>query len=549
MLIKNNFNAILNFKGATININALSDTHGQIQYCNRAYNAMLDNDCFEKEQIGKANYLIVGGDWFMSGDKKGFLSKPNKPLAMFQLDMFNNFVKRIKEICPNNMTIFTLGNHEFDGGNEILQKTIKDIDAKVVAGNLDFENSPMLENEINSHKIVKSSITYVEDDKNPNKKYAILNLACAPFNMLYYADMQEGINFIENKNVSQKKIQKEDYEKSLKLVEDEIKAFKKQNKDGVVVLTCHTGSDFAKDCANLGNIDLIFDAHMHEDKMETVNGTSIISLSQNFDKIVNAKIKIDDDGNLTDKIIKTIRPLDEKYASYNKDEFYENLFKADIKNVYQIKSLDDSINSLSIDGIRNNSNSHLANFITDIILSQIQKYDDSVDIFALNSTSIRNGFNLKEGKNVSQFDVLNCLNGLQINQAEIFVNELTGKQLLDVVIDNIISNCNEPKKNPISHYSGLTIKKDEFLKAYFNNESDLYKYVIFEKTNKPIEPDKIYKIANAKKYFKKSKNPVIKELFNTAVPLNKNILDLFVDYFKNNQYIEYAPKTRIISDN
>ena len=74
-------NSNYNFKGATININALSDVHGHIERANSAYKSMLNNETFEKEERGKINYLINGGDWFINGSKSGYKSDLNKVLA------------------------------------------------------------------------------------------------------------------------------------------------------------------------------------------------------------------------------------------------------------------------------------------------------------------------------------------------------------------------------------------------------------------------------------------------------------------------------------
>ena len=62
----NPFNMTPSFKGANISITALSDTHGSLELTDRGYRAIINNDVFEKEEKGKAKYLIIGGDWFIS---------------------------------------------------------------------------------------------------------------------------------------------------------------------------------------------------------------------------------------------------------------------------------------------------------------------------------------------------------------------------------------------------------------------------------------------------------------------------------------------------
>lgn len=540
-----NISSLISFKGATININALSDVHGHLEIADRAYSALLENDCFEKEEKGKANYLIVGGDFYISGDKKGFLTDPNKPLSMFQADLLNKLISEIKKISPKNITIFAPGNHELDGGEETFKKIVSKTDAHFIATNLDFKLSPLLNEEIEKDKITDSRIDFIDDDKDETKKHAILNITALPFNMKYYMGEPSMINFLDNVNKPQKRIASDEYQNSLDKISEKIKEFKEKYPSGVVILTCHTGANFAQKCAQMGGMDLILDAHMHENKEKIVNGIPIISLGQNFERLLNAKIIIDDDGNVK-KEYKILNPKEKDLSEDNViTRFYNNLFKKDYKKIYEIKSSDPSIKKLSIDGIRCGQN-HLANFVTDVILSEIQKYDETVELFALNASSIRGGFELKKGKNVSQFELLNCLNGIQKKQGDIFINEFVGKDLIRIILDNIIFNSIDEQKNPLFQYSGIKVQKDKMLEDWIENAQieNLYKYVIVEKTGKILEADKMYKMANTEKYFIKTKNPFIKSFSKKAVPLNKNVLDLFIDYFNNNDEIIYNPTIR-----
>lgn len=189
----------LNFKGATININALSDTHGHLELADSAYQTLIQNDAFESEEKGKANYLITGGDWFISGDKKGFQSNPNQPLAKFQEIIFNKFIGKIKEDFPNLKVIFCLGNHDDDGGNKLLLDNIKNIDAQTIISNIDLNDPKDFSEALKNGDIIDSKIDFIEDDKDPNLVHAVLNLDVCPINFEYYQKDSKNFGLLDNK--------------------------------------------------------------------------------------------------------------------------------------------------------------------------------------------------------------------------------------------------------------------------------------------------------------------------------------------------------------
>lgn len=539
----------LYFKGATININALSDTHGKLPLADRAYQTLVNkkNDCFEKEEKDKINYLILGGDWFISGGKKGFLSSPDKPLMKFQSQVLNKFISEIKEKYPKTKTIFVPGNHDFDGGVDLFMDTMKETEAEIIFSNLDFNNSPKALDAIKEGKFIDSKIDFVSDDKNKDKEYAILNLGIAPINMSYYQSDLEGLNLIDNINIAQKFIQPEQYEKTQNIVSDKIKEFKEKYPDGVVILTCHTGVNFADKCAeNIQDINLILNGHEHKSGVRFVNNTPIIEMSQNFKKVINAKIQINDNGSVDKIFIDGKDPLEDEYSDGEIGKFYKNLFSNDLKPTYTLSVKNSGTQELSINNVRN-KNSYLANFVVDAILDSINKKDETVQIFALNASSIRNGFRVGEKPTITPFNVSNCLNGINYNQGEIYISEVNGLELSQMVLDNFLFNQIDTEKNPLIHYAGLKINKSDLMEAYDSGKSDeeLCKYVILKETNEPIKPDKTYKIANPEKFFIKSTDDKIKELKKASYPLDLNVHDAFSDYFKRNPVSEIELENRL----
>ena len=79
----------------------------------------------------------------------------------------------------------------------------------------------------------------------------------------------------------------------------------------------------------------------------------------------------------------------------------------------------------------------------------IKEIDPEVDVFALNSSSIRNGFKLGDEPSVTPFEVLNCLNGINHKIGQIVVNEVTGRELIYMILDNFRFNKLNPERNTI----------------------------------------------------------------------------------------------------
>lgn len=521
------------FKGATININAFSDTHGEIFLANSALEEMKQRqtDIFVPQEKGYANITAICGDWFMDGSKKGYKTAPNKESGRFQLDIFNEFMKQLKEIAPDNKAIFTAGNHEFDGGVKLLAQIFRDIDAEILMTNLDLQNSPAFETSISDGKIINQKIMEVEDDKDPNLKHKVLFLGISPVNMIYYQRKLDGLKFTENVEKSQHFVTKEDYKKTLSDCKERIKQFKEENPKGLVVLLSHTGVKFADNLAKEAPVDLIFDGHEHKDDIRFVNRTPIMPLSLNFKKIVNAKIKLDDNGEIDNIKLKSFSPLENKRKGPLL-KLYKKLFKEDLRPTYSIKAQKPQVKKLDITGIREGNN-FLANFVTDSILEEARKKDSTIDFFALNSSSIRRCLKVSSKPSISYFDINSVLSGIKEEEGQIMTTQVTGKELAYLVIDNFLFNRKAPSSNPIIQYSGLIIDRTNLLKAYENNDSlETYtQFIIDENTGETIKPDRIYKIANVEKYFDKSKNYYIKELKKSSEYMGVSVQKLFKEHF------------------
>lgn len=523
------------FKAATVCINALSDTHGELLLANSAVEEMRrrKNDIFTHEGRGNSNIIAVCGDWFMDGAKTGYLSAPEKPLAKFQLEILNEFFNQIRQIAARCVNLFSIGNHDFDGGVPLLDEVLSNMDADVIATNLDIEKSEGFARSIQGGKIFNEKIVEVEDDKDPNLTHKLLFLGIMPVNLQMYQKKLDGVSLSDLNDKPLAMVNEDDYRQTLEVCKNKISDFKKENPNGIVILLCHAGADFADNLAREANIDLVFDGHEHKIKTRIVNKTPIIPLSQNFQKIANARIKINDDGK-----VDVIRLMDFNPSENTRKgpmfRLYKKILRKDIEKQYSLKTDNPDVTSLDVKGIRE-GNSFLANFVTDSILYELKKKDPEIDFFALNASAIRHSLEISDGPSVSSFDVMNVLAGIKEEDGQIMTTVITGNQLLMLVLDNLLFNKIKPQKNPIIHYSGLTIYRQKIIDAFREGISlqRIAEYIIDENTNKPIELDKVYKIANVEKYFNKTQTPEIKALKEKSNYAGCSVHELFRQHFKS----------------
>ena len=541
--INNKFSKNNSFKGAILNINAFSDTHGELSLANQALEEMRSrrNDIFMKtDEKGTANVMAICGDWFMDGGERGYLTNPNREVAKFQLDIFNEFIKQIKSFASNTLTLFTLGNHEFDGGVSLLDDILTGLNAEVLFSNIDISSSIGLQKSISANKIINEKIVEIQDDKNPNVKHKFLFLGISPVNLGSYQNNLSGITLLDNINKPQRYVDRKDYEKTLNDCKKKIAKFKSENPTGHIILMSHTGVQFADTLARESAVDLVFDGHEHKDVIRVVNGTPIVPLSQNFRKVVNAKIKVDDEGTLSDIDLGFFCPL-ENETKGPLSKLYQKLFAKDLKYKYSVRTDNEDIKQLDLEDIRK-GNSFLANFVTDIVLSELRKIDSSIDFFALNSSAIRHPLTVSKKQENSFADVINVLSGIREDEAQVMTTKLSGQDIIYIILDNLIFNQDMPQQNPLIHYSGLILDRTAMIELYNKGHSidDLIKCVTDAKTGKPIDRWRIYKIANVEKYFNKSQNQRIRRLKDISEYTGHNLKELFKNHFLDSNGNLYA---------
>lgn len=520
------------FKGAQMSITAFSDTHGQLEDIGSFWEEIEKNkdDIFLKEGKGKKDVVAVAGDWFMAGNVKGYKSNPDYNSQKYQLLFFNKLMKMFSRMSKSITSIFTIGNHELDAGFEEFSKCARKLNSQIVSTNVDLESSDVLK-----HHALRSKTIEIQDDKDPSLVHKVLFLGVSPGNMSYYNKKLEGIKFLDDVYKPQSKITPDEVKNSINAVKKEIEEFKKENPKGAIVLLDHFGGTFQDELLKQKlPVNVILSAHEHLDYDELKGSALIVKLFQNFKKFENVKINFDDNGDLSG--IKTHAYYPKGLSGTNEmQDFYERVFKKDIEQSYSIPARD-GICDLELKGVRY-KNSYLANYITDVILNRIQKRIPETDFFALNASAIRGPLKTKEGGEVNNINILLTLNGIRNEDANIMLSRVTGREILYMIVENVMSNAQSREKNPLNHYSGLSYNKTMLIKGIQMglDEKNLISF-IRDKNGEPLDLDREYLLANVEKFFLKSKNPFIKELYTsnrTAMTL-LNAKEEFKKHFEEN---------------
>lgn len=540
--------SITTFKGATLNINAFSDTHGQLDNISDFFNTIEQNkrDLFLKNKKGVKNVTAIVGDWYMAGNVRGYLSKPDYNSQKFQLIFFNKLIKQIKHICNSAITIFTPGNHDFDAGFKEFEECIRKMDAKIVASNVDFKNSKKSLGD----KILKSYVVGIQDDKNPDKMHKVLFVGIVPGNMKYYNKKLSGIAFFDNAFKPQASLTPQDVQNTIKEIKKEIDKFKNQNPKGAIVMLDHFGGIFRKELlAQKLPVDIILGAHEHDDFEEHINNTHIITLYQNFKKLQNIKLRFDDDGNID--FVRTRAYYPQKSDRKNPmSSFFEMVFKKDLKTSFYIPA-EDGIKELELKGIRY-QNSYLANYITDVILNRIRKKYPQTDFFALNASAIRGQLKTENSGSINNINLLTTLNGIKEEEANILISRVTGEEILNIILGNLTANAKNKDRNPLMHFSGLKIERTLLLNGLKLGvkKEDLIKFIRKTDTNEPLELEKEYTLANVEKFFLKSKNPIEKEIYASQKTMRTDInakREFRAHFVENINEVKASKEIRIIS--
>lgn len=526
----------ISFGASRINLVSFSDNHGDVLKIPQLIKAIQMNkrDVFEKAaEKSTFNLLAIAGDFFMNPKKLGFLTNPEFTAGDVQYNFLQKLLYSIKSCTPRGCyfeSIYTPGNHCFDAGDEWFFDKMSPSTVTTIMSNIITRRSPLADNCFRNPSInfFPSKIYDIPDDKDSEKIHKLLVLGMTIPCMNYYnPGILTKTEFYDNSNKNDALLEERDLRKTMRVLKYYVRTFKHKYPDGKIIVLSHMGNKISKWMAKAApDINLILNAHDHKDFETMVGSTFILSHGQNSNFFRGSHFIIDDDG--------TVSIQSKKYDT----EPYEQIARKDqkIQEVVNVNLRKDLVplvkfehpNATPEELVLNDSirfsNNLLANYYTSSMKEEAKKYYPDLDLLALPSTIVRNGLksNVKR-TTLNNMDFLKIFNGVDEKRSKLKVGTITGKQLYDLIFENVLNNLKSRTRNALIQWSDIQINRTliRTLKEDLSNPEllDAIK-VRDEKTGdfKRIDFDKNYKIMISDKYLLKEteniKEPAkIKDVF------------------------------------
>ena len=549
----------VNFNGARVNILATSDNHGNVHSLPKFVKTVETNkgDIFlNSEDNSTLNIFAIAGDWFINPSKKGFFTNPNSTNGDIQLRFLKETISSIKEATgkgSNFETIFTMGNHDLDGGDSFIYKVLRTVPMKSLITNVDMQNSPGMRTcqGKNDDKIAKSFVFEIPDDKNPDMKHKVLFVgATIPTMDFYNPSLLKRMCFLDNGNVKDANLKEQDIQKTIGAIAEEVNKFKAENPKGAVVLLSHMGDRLSKIVRdNVPQINVILNGHDHIAKTSLKGKTNINSLGKDNEFIKALNLYFNDDGNLetTDmSMFFTDLTLTDDLAQHPLQLFLKESFKEDMISHLEINDPSGDITELDYGNEIRFSNSYLANYLTSAVKRSISKIDPDVFSVAIQSSIIRGG--LKDGSN--NLDLMKVFDGVSEDLSTLQIGSVSGEELVGLITENIKANLKSPTRNTIIHWSDFQIDRTLISEIQSGKSKKSYDEAIkarnpISKQFEPIDLMKYYKIVLPDKFLIKDDIEWPAKIRGKFIPLNRTYDELFREHLDFLDYkIKITPQTR-----
>ena len=504
------------FKAAQLNIVATSDNHGNLLTYPMLAQTVKNNknDIFVKsEEPSTLNVLAIAGDWFINPSKRGFITNPSTDNGKLQLQFLNKFIDFTNNQTgqeSNFETVFALGNHDLDAGDKFIYKVMDSKKMKTLVTNVDVDNSPKLKKlmEKNSN-IVTKQIFEIPDDKNPELMHKVLFIgATIPSMKFYNPGLLEDLKFFDDCNKKDANLKREDLQNTIAAIRKEVDAFKAENPKGAVVLLSHMGNTISKMVRDdVEGIDVILNGHDHKNLITVKNSTNIDSLGKDNEIIQALNLKFDDDGYL-EKDINTYYTKNTSKVDLEKNPlqvFSRKILSEDLKPLVSLTDISGNKVELPYSEDIRYKNSYLANWLTSAVKRPLRELcnDDEV-IVGVQSSIIRGG--LKDGSN--NLDIMKVFDGVSEDLSNIRIGEITGEELVGLIVENIEGNLKAPKRSTIIQWSDIQVNRTLIGDILANKSKKSFADAVkvrneFTNEFEPINLEKGYKIAIGEKFLVK----------------------------------------------
>ena len=510
----------LNFGSAQMNIVSMADSHGDILSVPQVIKTIQENksEIFDNRSLPSTHsVLAIVGDYYMNPGGKGILTSPRKTFGDIQHAFLEKLIFEVKRnFAPTQKfdTVYTPGNHCFGAGDEwLFDRLIKSPMYSLIT-NVDLEKSPLID-KISKRvpTILPQKIFEIPDSKNPELKNHVLFLGLTIPSMYYNWGNIKHTVFYDQTNKNDVSLTEDDFKNTLALLNKSIKDYKEKYPRGAVVLMTHTGNRISNMFANnVKGIDVILNAHDHKDFSTFVNGTQIFSHGQNNEFVRSINLMFDDAGKLT--MIKNQKfDTSHHIKSARKDTYLQRfvrmLLKKDLKPLVYIDKEKIKANDFIFSNEIRYKNSPLANFITTALATEARKSYPDVDTVAIPSTIIRNGLLSNSLRTTfNNIDLLNMFKGVDTNVSKIRLGKISGQELIDLVVENVINNLSSPTRNALIRWSDIQINKTLVKKLIKNGVKNEFSSAVKIRNKQtgvfePIDPNSQYKIILSDKYLVK----------------------------------------------
>lgn len=542
-----------NFKASRVNLLSFADNHGDVLKIPQLVKAvqMHKKDVFEKAaEKSTLNLMAIAGDYFMNPKKKGFLTNPEFCNGDIQYNFLQKLLYTAKACAGRGSffdAVYTPGNHCFDGGDEWLFDKMARSTITTIISNVNKERSPIANNYIRDPKInIVSSKEYdIPDSRDPNKINKMLVLGMTIPSMNYYnPGLMEKTEFYDNSNKNDALLEEKDLRKTLRVMKYYIRHFKHKNPNGAVVVLSHMGNKISKIMAKAApEINLILNGHDHKDFETVVGSTLILSHGQASNFFRASQLTIEDDGSVS---IQSRKFDTEKYEPIaRKDQKIQATVNINVKEdlipLVKYEHPGATPEELVLDDSIRYSNNLLANYFTSAIKTVAKDYFQDLDLVALPSTIIRNGLKSNEKRTtMNNMDFMKIFDGVNEDRAKLKIGKISGKQLYDLILENVLNNLKSRTRNALIQWSDIQIDRTliKSLKDDLDNPKLLNAIKIRNENNEdkfePIDFNKEYKILISDKYLLKDTEniKVPATIKNNFTQTNFTYEDFFREYMK-----------------
>lgn len=541
------------FNAALLNICAKADTHGYVAREAAFFEVIqkrLDSIFPKSDEKSTFNLFALVGDIFMNPSKKGYKTHPRKTSGDIQAEFLQTSIESIKKLLPQESkfeTLYTLGNHDLDGGDTYLMQRLKNLDMKIITTNIDVEKSPMMK-ELDPHKFIQSKVVEIPDDKNHNMKHHAFFLGITIPSMDFYnPGLLTKMQFVNNCDKKDAQIVASDLTKTFQLMTKRIQKFKKQHPKGAVVVMSHTGTPICEMIRdNVPKINVILNGHDHTSHtLHKVTkggvGTHITSLGEDNKLFKSLTLHFNDKGEY-DTLSTNNYSADATVQDGNPlQKLYNHLLEKDIQPIVEFDG-QSAVKALSYGPEIRYKDTDLAKYLTSAVKDSMLNIEPDIDSVAIQSSIIRGGIKPDD----TNLALMKVFDGVSEDLSKVKVGFVSGENLIGMIAENIKDNLKKPDRNTIIHWSDIQVNRS-LIQDILEQNSDKNICDAIKIRNKQtgrferIKKDHSYKIAIAEKYLVKNDIKYPSKIRNNFYHIDKTYNDLFFEALERDGNIVNIP--------